>query len=155
MSHQADLSRSAHDRQAAHPEDRKDAATNAPAAPRSEWIAAGVGLLLVLACMAVLGWHAWQGDSGPPSPVIEVGSAEAGADGRWHVALQVTNAGQGPAADLQLSGTLRGAAGEVVERSEVRIDHLPGGSRRGAGLFFQHDPRGLQLQVRAEGYQRP
>ena len=154
MSHQAGLSRPAPDAEAAAPQAREGTDAG-QAAPLSEWIAAGVGLLLVLASMAVLGWYAWQGDRGVPSPRIEVGAPEAVADGRWHVALQVSNAGRGPAADLQLSGTLSRPNGEVVERSQARIDHLPAGSRREAGLFFQQDPRNLQLVVRAEGYQRP
>ncbi|TFZ01023.1 hypothetical protein [Ramlibacter rhizophilus] len=121
--------------------------------PLAEWIAAAVAAVLVAGSASVLGWHALHGEDGPAAPVLEVrGIRPQGGD--WLVELQVRNAGRQAAADLQISGTLR-EGGEPVQRSVARLDLLPPGSSRRAALLFDRDPRGLELQLRAEGYQAP
>ena len=43
----------------------------------------------------------------------------------------------------------------VKEASEVTLDYLPPRSDREGGLFFAHDPRAGDLQLRAKGFARP
>lgn len=131
------------------PEGRDDGAP-----PLSEWIAAAIGLLLVLACAGVLGWHAWQGEEGPPDPSLQVGGIDALPGGGFIVRLQVRNKGSQAAADLHVSGELRSGDG-APQRSQALIDHVPAGSSREAGLYFTQDPRQGRLSVRAEGYRKP
>jgi uncharacterized protein (TIGR02588 family) len=134
--------------------DRPPAGRDEGAPPLAEWIAAAVGLLLVLACAGVLGWHAWKGEAGPPQPSLQVGAIEALPGGGFLVRLQVRNAGSQAAADLHVSGELR-SGDAAPERSQALIDHVPAGSSREAGLYFTQDPRQGSLTLRAEGYRTP
>lgn len=131
---------------------RDDRDEGAP--PLAEWIAAAIGLLLVLGCAGILAWHALRGEDGPPDPVLQVEHIEAMSSGGFLVRLQVRNAGSQAATDLHIAGELRGA-GADVERSQARIDHLPAGASREAGLYFTRDPRLGELALRAQGYQAP
>ncbi|MBL0422187.1 hypothetical protein JI739_17700 [Ramlibacter sp. AW1] len=122
--------------------------------PLLEWVVAAIGLVGVLASMGVLGWHAWRSPAeGAPEPRIEVNRIEP-QGGQYLVQLTVRNAGTRAAGDLLVSGELW-SQDQRVERSEMRLDHLPAGSLARGGLLFSRDPRGLRLQLRAEGYQQP
>lgn len=129
----------------------EDAREEAP--PFWEWVVAGIGLLLLLASLAYLGYHALQGPQSPPAPRIELLGVHA-QEGRFLVRVRVRNAGGQTAAGLKLSGELRQGT-ETLEQSEAELDYLPGGSSREAGLFFTRDPRGVQLELSAQGYQKP
>lgn len=134
--------------------DRRPAGRDEGAPPLAEWIAAALGLLLVLACAGVLGWHALRGEEGPPDPSLQVEAIEALPGGGFVVRLQVRNAGSQAAADLHVSGELHGVDA-APERSQALIDHVPAGSSREAGLYFTRDPRQGRLSLRAEGYREP
>jgi uncharacterized protein (TIGR02588 family) len=118
-----------------------------------EWIAAAIGLVLLLAGMGYLLADHWQGDSAPPAPTVQVSGIEQQA-GRWLVRVRVTNASRGTAAALRVEGELKRGQ-EVVERSEVEFEFVPGRSSREGGLFFTRDPRALQLQLEPKSYQQP
>jgi uncharacterized protein (TIGR02588 family) len=130
----------------------EDAREEAP--PFWEWVVAGVGLLLLLASLAYLGWHALQGPQSPPAPRIELLGVDAQPQGGFLVRLRVRNAGGQTAAGLAVSGELKQGE-QTLEQSETELDYLPGGSSREAGLFFTRDPRGGQLELSAKGYQKP
>lgn len=121
--------------------------------PFWEWVAAGLGLLLLLASLGYLLLDAWRGEDRPPAPVIQVLAVEA-QPGRFLVRLRVSNEGKATAAGLRVEGELRRGE-EVVERSEIEFQHVPGRSSREGGLFFTQDPRTLRLVLSARSYQAP
>jgi uncharacterized protein (TIGR02588 family) len=74
--------------------------------------------------------------------------------GRFLVRVQAVNESRATAAALRVEGTLRRGS-DLVERSELEFDYLPGRSSREGGLFFTADPRGLQLELAARSYRAP
>lgn len=120
-----------------------------------EWVMAALGLLLVVASMAVLLHEAWTSASLPPEPQIRVLGIEPrrGQPG-FLVRLQVDNRTGSTAANLRIEGELK-QGDEVMERSETEFQYLPGRSSREAGLFFTRDPRALRLELSARSFQQP
>ncbi len=118
-----------------------------------EWLAAGVGLLLLLASLGYLLYDAAAGNGQSPAPVVRVTGIEA-QGGHYLVRLQVVNATRATATGLRVEGELRRGA-QVLERSETEFAYLPGRSAREAGLFFRQDPRSLELVLTARSYQQP
>lgn len=125
-----------------------------PETPRLEWIASAIGLLLVVAVLAVIGREALNGESGQV-PAIEVAVVRVEAVGPgFVVGFEAVNRSGGTAAAVEIEGMLK--AGETtVETSSAVIDYVPGHSRRGGGLFFREDPRRHAIELRALGFQRP
>ena len=118
-----------------------------------EWVAAGVGLLLVAGTLAFLIAHALQDTRTPPDPLASVVHVQP-QDGRYLVRVRVFNRGALPAARLRLVATLREGQ-RTVEEVETEFEHVPAGSVREAGVFFVHDPAGLQLELSARSYEQP
>lgn len=135
--------------------DRKDRKKQQGEAPPSawEWFAAAIGLLLLLSTLGYLLVDAAAQDGDSPVPALRVTGIEQ-QQGRYLVRLHVENHSRATAAALRVEGELR-RGNEVVERSEVEFQHVPGRSSREGGLFFTQDPRTLQLQVSARSYQKP
>lgn len=113
---------------------------------------AGIGLALLLASVGYLLYDG-NGRSQPPAPVIRMLSIEQ-QQGRFLVRVQAVNESRATAAALRVEGTLRRGS-EVLERSELEFDYLPGRSTRDGGLFFTADPRSLQLELSARSYRAP
>ena len=120
--------------------------------PRSEWIAAGIGVALVLASITVL-IHSAATLRGSPQLSVRAASTEP-AGRQYLVTIEVGNQGGSTAADARIEAELRRGA-EIVERSETTIDFVPPKSKRRAGLFFLNDPRAHELTLRASGYREP
>lgn len=138
-----------HDQQRAPPQ----AGSPEAAPPFWEWVAAGVGLLLVLASIGVLAYYAWTGQSDLPQPQVQVVAIEQQPAG-WLVAVRVHNRATATAAALRLTGRLRQGS-EVVEESRLELQYLPGGSSREGGFFFSRDPRLHSLEWSFESYEQP
>jgi uncharacterized protein (TIGR02588 family) len=122
--------------------------------PLLEWVAAGIGLFLILVLTWVIGREAIRGQiSQPPSIEIQIGQITRSASG-YVVTFEAVNRASGTAAELQVEGTL--LAGKVeIEGSAATIDYVPGHGRASGGLFFSHDPRRYALAARATGFQDP
>ncbi len=133
--------------------DRPQAGSPEAAPPFWEWIAAGAGLLLVLASIGVLAYYAWAGQSDLPQPEVQVVAIEQQPAG-WLVAIRVRNRAQATAAALRLTGRLREGA-DIVEEKELELQYLPGGSSREGGLFFSRDPRLHRLEWAFGSYEQP
>lgn len=118
-----------------------------------EWLAAAIGLVLLVASVGYLVYDALAGDGQPPAPAVRASSIEQHGE-RFLVRVQVANESRATAADLRVEGELRRGA-EVVERSETQFAFLPGRSVREGGLFFRHDPRTVELVLSARSYQKP
>lgn len=118
-----------------------------------EWLVAALGLLLLLATLGYLGWHALSEPARAPEPVAQVLKVERQAQG-FLVRVRVSNRGGETASSLRLSGVLK-RGDEVVEESEVDFQYLPGGSSREGGLIFTHDPAQFALELTPKGYEKP
>jgi uncharacterized protein (TIGR02588 family) len=121
--------------------------------PLLEWIASGIGLLLVLCMLGFIGWQALHDATSPP--VITVDTAQISpVPGGYRVIFQAYNAGGAAAAQVRIEGTLS-ADNQAPEISSVVLDYIPGQSAREGGLFFTQDPRSGNLALRASGFAKP
>lgn len=118
-----------------------------------EWLMGAAGLLLLLSSMAYLGYEALTGGSRPPAPTVQAIGLETQGE-VFLVRIRVRNEGDMTGTSVRITGALS-RDGSVVERTEAVLDYLPAGSTRDGGLFFSHDPRQYQLELRAAGYQDP
>jgi uncharacterized protein (TIGR02588 family) len=122
---------------------------------RHRWLeitAALVGVTLALVTLGVLVWDGLQG-VGPPDVAIEVVEIVPGQGG-YLVEVDADNRGNRTATDLQFEGVLSDH-GREVETAEGTIDYVPSRSRRRGGLVFEHDPRGLELEIHVRGFGLP
>ena len=122
--------------------------------PPLEWIAAGIGLVLLLLLLAVIGREAINGEAAE-LPAIEVAilGISPSASG-FVVAFEARNRTDGTAASVEIEGVLK-AGGAEIETSSAAIDYVPGKGKAQGGLFFREDPRKASLEVRALGFQTP
>lgn len=113
---------------------------------------AAVGLVLLLVSV---GYLLFDGNDGsqPPAPVIRMLEVRP-QPGRFLVRVQAVNESRSTAAAVRVEGTLKRGS-ELVERSELEFDYLPGRSTREGGMYFATDPRGLQLELAARSYRAP
>ncbi|MBD0306030.1 MAG: hypothetical protein ICV76_05695 [Nitrospiraceae bacterium] len=121
--------------------------------PLVEWVAAGLGLLLLLGTLGFLGYKEFTETSTPPDVTVHVETIQPARTG-YLVTIRAVNHGGQTAAGLWVSGTLRDG-GTAVETSRARFQYVPAESERRGGLYFSRDPRALELSLRAEGYERP
>jgi uncharacterized protein (TIGR02588 family) len=116
--------------------------------PLLEWIASAIGLLLILAVVAVIARDAFNG-SADMAPEVTVAATRVRPSGTGYlVEFEARNASPVTAAQLVIEGKLPGG-----ETSTTTIDYVPGRSARRGGLFFSAEPNGVEL--RALGYQDP
>ena len=121
--------------------------------PLLEWLAAGLGLVLALGVLSFVGYHAIWGAESPPQVVVEARQVRP-FEGGYLVEIRAANRGGSTAAQVRVEGELR-ENGRVVETGGTMFPFVPPESERQGGLFFQRDPRRLELEVRAVGYTRP
>jgi uncharacterized protein (TIGR02588 family) len=131
-----------------------DAKRKTDATPALEWIAAGIGALLLLFLLAVVGREAIDGEA-TELPVIEVAVTGIAPSGSGHVvSFEARNRTDGTAAAVEIEGVLK-VGGAEIESSSATIDYVPGKGTAEGGLFFTRDPRKAALEVRALGFQKP
>ena len=122
--------------------------------PLLEWIAAGLGLVLTLALLAVIGREAVAGETNEP-PAIDVRAASIRKlPSGYLVEVVASNRSGGTGAAVRIEGVLKSGSA-AVETSDVTFDYVPGHAERKGGLFFREDPRLHELELRALGYQTP
>ncbi|MFA6113092.1 MAG: hypothetical protein WC729_03850 [Sphingomonas sp.] len=130
------------------------AATRKPETPPLEWIAAGVGAVLLLFLFVVIGREAINGEAAQlPQIDVAVTGVSPAASG-FIVAFEARNRTDGTAAAVEIEGVLK-AGGAEIETSSATIDYVPGKGKAAGGLFFHEDPRKAALEVRALGFQTP
>lgn len=132
---------------------RAASASAAKRTPLIEWLAAGVGLALILATLAVVGSELFRADESPPRFVVRAVAVEA-VPGGFHMVVRVHNEGGSPAAGVVVEGELTPPAGPV-ETAEATFDFVPDHSSHDGGLYFESDPRQGELKLRAKGYAEP
>lgn len=122
--------------------------------PILEWIAAAIGLLLLLFLLGAIGFDVLQGGSRtPPDIHLSVGASAKVGD-RYLVTFEALNKGGASAAALEIEGQLTDQGG-VIETSSSTIDYVSGHGKAKGGLYFEHDPSSVTLKVRPLGYQMP
>jgi uncharacterized protein (TIGR02588 family) len=121
--------------------------------PQLEWVASGIGLLLVLGVFGIIGWQAFNGATMPPVITVAVDNV-ASVEGGYRVLFRARNTAGEAAAQVEIEGTASTAAADA-ETSRVVFDYIPGHSERQGGLFFSRDPRSGALSLRATGFADP
>jgi uncharacterized protein (TIGR02588 family) len=122
--------------------------------PPLEWIAAGIGAVLLLFLIVVIGREALNGEAAQlPQIEVAVTGVEPAASG-YVVSFEARNRTDGTAAAVEIEGVLK-AGGAEIETSSATIDYVPGKGKATGGLFFHEDPRKADLEVRALGFQTP
>jgi uncharacterized protein (TIGR02588 family) len=118
-----------------------------------EWVAAAVGLVLVLGAVGFIVYNALTAEPSVPAVTVEHVGTERSAGG-YVVKFRARNSGPSTAASLTISGTLHDGSTEI-EKSEVTLDYLPPRGERQGGLIFQTDPSEHELRLTAQGYVDP
>lgn len=129
--------------------DSKSAASDVPLA---EWIAGGIGFVLVGFTVGYLLYAALTQEDRPPDIQVEVVSVVPVRAG-YLAQFRATNHGDQSANDVHIIG-IHGK-GPDSEETEAVIDILPGHSQKSGGLFFSREPAPASLTVRASGYRDP
>ena len=106
-----------------------------------EWSTGALGLLAILALVAVLVWDAVTGAGSPPEITLSTGQTRATPSG-WLVEVEAFNSGGRTAAGLQVEGRL----GD--ETAAIEFDYVPANGRATGALRFSEDPgQGVELLV--------
>lgn len=120
--------------------------TSGPPAPAVlEWAMGGLGLLLVLAVLAVLASEAF-GAREPARLEAELGEIRP-AGAQWLAEVEVRNRGGETAAAVEIEGRL----GDRTARATV--DYVPAHGKERVTLVFPADPRAAQVAV--TGWSKP
>jgi uncharacterized protein (TIGR02588 family) len=123
-------------------------------APALEWIAAGIGLMLILGVFAILAREALGGEA-DQLPAIEVTAGRMTSSGAGFVVeFRAVNRSGGTAAAVEIEGQLE-SEGAVVETSTAVVDYVAGHGTVEGGLYFSRDPRKYPVKLRALGFQTP
>jgi uncharacterized protein (TIGR02588 family) len=121
--------------------------------PPIEWVTGGIGLVIVLGTLGFIGYEAVVG--GPEAPHLSVAIETSGpAVSGFSATVVVRNESRQAAAEVLVEGVLRSRDGGE-ERSEVRLDYVPGLSSRRATLVFPAPPGEGGVSVRIVGYTTP
>ncbi len=117
-----------------------------PAPAWLEWAMGGLGLVLVLAALAVIG----AGALGPREPArldASLGAVRA-AGAVWLAEVEVRNRGDETAAAVEVEGRL----GD--QTASATLDYVPAHGRRRLTLAFDADPRGA-VRLSVPGWSEP
>ena len=117
-----------------------------PAPAALEWLMGGLGLLLVLAVLAIVAFEA-VGPREPPR--IEARLGEIRRSGSvWLAEIEVRNLGDETAAGVEIEG-------RVGDRTAgATLDYVPAHGRERVTLSFDADPRGA-VDLSVPGWSEP
>ncbi len=121
--------------------------------PALEWLAAAVGLILVVGAVGFMIYQAVVQKHTPPNISVSVDSINP-TDSGFLVGFRITNRGAMTASALTIEGELK-KNGESIEKSSATIDYAPSHSERRGGLIFTKNPKDFDLQIRATSYEEP
>ena len=118
-----------------------------------EWLTGLVSAALVIALIGWVGYEAATGSETPPDLTVEQGKVENVSDG-YRVQFAIRNSAPTTAAAVVVRGEIRDRD-TVVEDAEISFDYVPAQSQARGALFFETDPSGKAVTVRAVGYTDP
>ncbi len=135
-----------------HPDASQEDRVSETKTPALEWIASALGLILVVGSLGLILYDAFDQDTLPrlearAGPVISVNS-------RHLVQVTVWNRGGSTAAMVNIQGVLRRGT-KTIETAATTFDYVPAHSSTEGGMFFTHNPRAYQLQLKANAYMDP
>jgi uncharacterized protein (TIGR02588 family) len=110
-------------------------------------------LVLVAGALGLLLYKAIWREVSPPEVIVRVISVVPMQNG-YLVRFHAVNEGGSTAEGVVIEGEL-GRGTERAETSHTTLDYLPARSEKRGGLFFTHDPRQFDFQMRAFGYEEP
>ena len=121
--------------------------------PAIEWVTGGIGLAIVLGTLTFIGYEALRGDAGRPAleAAVETSHTEPS---RFFAVVVVRNTSRRAAAEVVVEGVARSKNGGE-QRSEMRLDYVPGLSQRRVTLVFEGQPSEGGVAVRIVGYTTP
>ncbi|MCB1884660.1 MAG: hypothetical protein KDG89_11825 [Geminicoccaceae bacterium] len=122
--------------------------------PILEYAVGGAGALLVAFMIGYLLVEAFVNDGGGPADIVLTQGAFHRQASGWRVPVTVENRGDRPAEAVELRAELTLEGGEV-EAAALTIDYLPPHGEVEGAFFFQKDPNGGGLKLRAVGYLVP
>ena len=109
-----------------------------------------ISIILILAAVAYLAYHAWAPKS---EPGFEITSHPAVKYGEFdHVRVDVKNTGDLPAKSVEVYGSIK-TSDEPME-AEASLDWLPGNSTRSVTLVFS-DASTTPPEIVVRGYEEP
>ncbi len=118
-----------------------------------EWIVAVIGAVLVAGSIGFLLFSAVSQTGKPPILIVKKESVVT-VEGGFLVKFSLENKGETNAAAVTIEGKLSDGEKEI-ETSSASISYAPSNSTREGGLFFTENPEGLELKLRAAGYEKP
>lgn len=121
--------------------------------PALEWLAAAIGLILVLSSIGFLLFTAIVKKDTPPDLVIisdKITQTEKG----YLVQFSLENKGENNASQVTVEGKLKKGE-EELETSSVTFAYAPSNSKKEGGLLFTKNPQEFKLELRALGYENP
>ena len=121
--------------------------------PFIEWLLGGVGVILLLSCVAFLIYEGVTNNEEPGAITASVKEIVSAGDA-YVVTFELHNAGSQTLSNVHLTARLMDGEREV-ERVQTTIDYLPGRSQQEGGFYFKHDPKSLGVEITPEGYQKP
>lgn len=117
-----------------------------PTPPWLAWTMGGLGLMLVLACLAIILIRASTSIQGAD---IQLRLTDTRASqGQWLAEIEARNVGGETAAQVEIEGMIGG------ENASAIIDYLPASGRGTVVLGFSSDPS-EELQLRTRGWTEP
>lgn len=131
--------------------DNKETANDKP--PALEWLAAGIGLILVVGAIGFLIYSTVSQTGKPPVLTAKADSVTAN-EGGYLVKFSLENKGEENAADVSVEGKLMRGEKEIEPSSTV-ISYAPSASKQEGGLIFTKNPGEFELKIRAVGYANP
>lgn len=120
-----------------------------PRTPALEWIAAAIGLAMLLAVFAVIGREAMIAETAQPPAITVEAKRVVALEHGYLVEFEAVNRSTATAAAV----TVEGKAGS--ETATTTLDYVAGHSRVKGGLFFESDPHAGGVKLRPLGYQEP
>lgn len=117
-----------------------------------EKLATAISGLLVFAVVAVLVWDAAHADK-PAALAVSAGVPKA-VGHRWHVPITVENSGDVAVQEVAVSVALE-HPDTTVKDVDIRIDWLPGRSKREIDAVFAVDPSRGKLTAEVQSFDEP
>ena len=118
-----------------------------------EWAVFGISAAIIAVLAGFIALDATRDGSPTPEIHIETGAPIARGD-RFAVPVLVTNRGRETAEGLRVEIALRDGQRDV-EVAEVTFAFVPRASHREAWALFRKDPRGMEIETRALGFEKP
>lgn len=124
-----------------------------PPRTAAEWVSFAVSGALLAVLVAVIAMQI-PGEHTPPALTVTRAGAIREAGGSFYVPVDVENAGDETAQNVQVLASLKTSDGEEVIGDQV-VDFLAGGEVKRLEFVFDEDPADGELTLTVSGYGVP